>query len=220
MVLTAAQQVTFFTNADRIGLSDDAHTLLIDEGIGEAHLLTNCTKDFSDNFFNEMQKPKLVEITPAANGNPAVFQSQPRPRINAYSQDRLQRASIAVKYYELVNRPLQLTLLTNAMIDIIYEHVVRLKAVSSTDAEHPVPVMGTGSSIQKFLQAFQQFLKVKIRPMSIPVKLAWIIREDVNIPVPGPLVPHRPWSCEHTASPTRQTRGDAQGGREVGRNSC
>ena len=181
MVFTIAQQAQFFTSADRIGLSAGASALLTEEGIDTPDKLVIGTKDFWDNFFLEMQKPKLVQTQAAAEGIQAVYQSQPRPRITAYNQDRLRRSSIAVMYYDLVNRDLQLSLLTNSMIDIIYEHVIRLKAAATTDSDHAVPVMGSGSSIQKYLQAFQQFLKVKIGSMRIPVKLAWIIRDDVNV---------------------------------------
>ena len=202
MVLTAAQQQTLFTDPDHLGLSNNAADLLIDEGLATIQSLHMGTKDFWDNFFAEMQKSRLVEITPAANGNPAVFQSQPRPRITAASQDRLRRASVAVKYYDMVGRELTMPLMTMAMIDIIYEHVERLKRSATTELDHPVPVMGNGSNFQKFLQAFQQFLKVKIGSMIIPVKLAWIIRPDVNVPAAGPLVQvgvatFRPWSREH-----------------------
>src|SRR5210317_240275 len=203
MVLSAANQTTFFTANDRCNLSAAARQLLVEEGIGTIESLSIGTKDFWDNFFAEMQKPKLVLIAPAVpaqGGNPgqaAQYQSQPRPRITAYSQDRLRRASLAVQYYNLVERPLTLTLVTTSMIDIIYEHVRKLKNSATNDTDHIVPVMGSGSSIQKYLQAFHQFLKTKVGSMDIPIKLAWVIRKEVNVPAPGTLQTNRPWSQEH-----------------------
>ena len=142
MVLTAAQQQTFFTDPDRMGLSNEAADLLSDEGLPTIESLHIGTKTFWDNFFAEMQKPRLVEITPAAGNTPAVFQNQPRPRITAASQDKLRKASVAVKYYNLVGRQLTLPLLTMTMINVIYEHVERLRQAATTESDHPVPVMG------------------------------------------------------------------------------
>ena len=73
MVFTIAQQTQFFTSADRSGLSAGAFALLTEEGINTPDKLTIGTKDFWDNFFSEMQKPKLVQTQAAANGNQAVY---------------------------------------------------------------------------------------------------------------------------------------------------
>ena len=67
MVFTIAQQAQFFTAADRIGLSAGAFALLTEEGINTPDKLAIGTKDFWDNFFSEMQKPKLVQTQAAAN---------------------------------------------------------------------------------------------------------------------------------------------------------
>ena len=175
--MEAANQATFFTGANYMGLSADAHRMLADEGFGTAESLVVGTKDFWDSLFSQLAKPRLAAVF--NNADPpqwtGEYGQEPRPTINTTSQEKLRRASVAVMFYTQVGRPLQLDMFTKTKIDCIYEHVKKLKARKSDTSEHVVPVLGNGMQIQKYLHAFQQYCRSKDGCMDIPVKLAWIL---------------------------------------------
>ena len=85
-----------------------------------------------------------------------------------------------------------------AMIEIIYRNVRRAKAKKDSSHDLVAEILGNGKNIQAYPHAIIQYCRSREGSMEIPVKLlAWVLRDTVNVPAPGPLQQGMSWSAEY-----------------------
>ena len=181
MVLTAAQITSFFEDPNQMALSNATRTQLNVEGIVTVDDLLDFDKDSLDQVANNLRSP-------GGGAQPFVF--------GAKSHKRLLVATKLVKYYHTVGR----TLTANNMQ---WTHLIRnfeeqWKALEDrkSEDEPDTPLISKDLPVIKWVEAFRDHLHRCIGSRCVP--LAYVIRDDVNVPAAVPtLATNQPYLTEH-----------------------
>ncbi len=181
MVLTAAQTQAFFTQPNQMGIQPATLAQLNIEGINTVDDLAEFNKDSIEQLAANLRRP-------AGGGPPLPF--------GIRSQQRLEVACNAVRYYETTGRAL--TVGNVAWNNVLKNFGIQWKALVDKKSDDPpdVPKITKQLPIMKWTEAFKDFLSRVIGARTIP--LSYIVREDDDVPDPAPpLAQHQPHSTQH-----------------------
>lgn len=178
MVFTIQQITAFFEDADQMALSHRTRIQLQEEGI-------NAVTDLSD--FDDATLKQVSENLKRPGGTidaqGAIVRTQPFV-LGAKSLLRLKAATKLVKYYETVGRDINsLNMKWDPVMKTFIEHwqaLVDRKEESTPD----IPMITKNLAITKWSEAFMDFLHRVVGSRTIP--LAYVVREDENVPAIAP----------------------------------
>lgn len=196
MVLTAAQSMAFFENEGQMGIPHATVIQLQQEGITTVDDLADFDKTSLQQVADNLRRPG--GRVPDPNPGAAVGATIPTPSFvfGAKSHKRLLVACDLVRYYTTVGR--DLTAANTQWTSVIKNFEIQWKALKDrqNDDEPDVPTVSKSLPIMKWTEAFQDFLSRVIGKRMIP--LAYVIREDVDVPAAAPPLMHnQPHSAEH-----------------------
>jgi hypothetical protein len=193
MVWNGNQIEAFFTDATQMAVPLPTVAGLAIEGIDNVDDLLDFDDEDLKTVMDNLRKPAGTIPDPENAG-----QVIPRPSyvFGAKCYKRLRIAAAAVRYYDSINRPTSSRNMhfTNVLKDFA-EQWESLKEKKEEDAP-TVPTITRALPIVKWTESFDDFLHQVIGHRMVP--LAYLIRETVEVPVPGPpLIPNRSFSEEH-----------------------
>ena len=196
MVLTVAQTMAFFENADQMGIPHATVVQLGIEGIVTVRDLVDFNKDSLQHFADNLCKPGgwIADPNPAAAAGAMI----PTPPFvfGAKSQKWLGVACDLVWYYDTVGHDLMVPNMRWNQVGKNFE--IHWKALKDRKEEDPleVPKIMKTLPIMKWTEAFQDYLHRVIGVRVIP--LAYIIHANSGIPMAAPpLAPNQPHSEAH-----------------------
>ena len=196
MVLTAAQTMSFFENAEQMGIPHATVVQLGIEGIVTVGDLADFNKDSLQQLADNLRKPggRIADPNPAAVAGAMI----PTPAFvfGAKSQKRLGVACDLVRYYDAVGCDLTAPNMHWNQVGKNFE--IQWKALKDRKEEDPLAVLKITKTlpIMKWTKAFQDYLHRVIGVRVIP--LVYIICADSGVPMPAPpLVPNQPHSEAH-----------------------
>ena len=196
MMLTVAQTMVFFENADQMGIPHAIVVQLGIEGIVTVGDLVDFHKDALQLLADNLCKPggRIADPNPAAAARATI----PTPAFvfGAKSQKHLGVACNLVRYYKTVGHDLTVQNMHWNQVGKNFE--IHWKALKDRKEEDPpeVPKITKTLPIMKWTEAFQDYLHRVIGVRVIP--LAYVIRTNSDVPILAPpLAPNQPHSEAH-----------------------
>ena len=199
MVFTVNQTRNFFTDADQLAV--DALTLpgLAQEGISLVDDLEDFTEEDIKQVANNLRKPAGMMPNPNAADPPTALAPARIPQtpfvFGAKSMKRMKVAAIAVSYYITIDRETTPNNMhyQRTLIDFYeqWENLVK-KGEESAPA---TPCITRSLPIIKWTESFEEFLHQVLGVTHVP--LSYVIREQMLVAAPPPLLNNRSYSEEH-----------------------
>ncbi len=195
MPLTALQRTAFFENADQMGIPHETVVQLQAEGIAGVEDLTDFDKETIEQIASNLRRPagRVPDPNPGAAAGATMV--TPPFVFGAKSQQRLTHATNIIRYYEAVGRaPTAPNLQWMPTMKNFSEQYKALE--NKKGGEEPeVPKITKALPIIKWTEAFRDYLHRRIGARTIP--LAYVIRNDPNVPAIGAIAAGKPHSEEH-----------------------
>jgi len=195
MPLTAGQITAFFENADQMGIPNRTVIKLQEEGIDAPNDLTDFRKETISEVAQNLRRPSGREPNPDPNAAPgSTIPTQPFV-FSAKSQERFTIAAELMRYYETVGRAETAgNLMWNPVMKNFNEQWKALVAKKKDD-EPEVPKVTKTLTIIKWSESMRDYFHRCIGVRGIP--LAYVIRNNVDVPMIGTIQPGSPHSTEH-----------------------
>ena len=192
MVLTNAQTIAFFQEADQMAISAATYDQLATEGIITAGDLAEFSNDDFTALAASLRRPPAVP-DPA---NAAVLVPQAPFVLGAKSLKRLKIAAEAVRYYDSIGRTLTPGNLRYSTTLKSFELQWKSLKERKDNDQPDVPKLTKNLKIIAWSEAFTDFLARVIGVRNAP--LTYVIRPEVDVPaVAPPLIARHPHSAEH-----------------------
>ena len=161
MVLTAAQQTAFFTDAEQMAIPGETIPSLQREGISTVANLLEFDEDTNNAIASNFWR-----------ANPMVV-------FGAKSQKRLTIACYAVKYYDAVSRPITAAVMQWDPVLKNFSLQYEAMKAQKDEMEPDTPRISKALPVMKWAEAFRDVLHHRVGVRDIP--LAYIIR-DLDVP--------------------------------------
>jgi hypothetical protein len=194
MVLTNAQTLAFFQDADQMAVSAATFAQLATEGITTAGDLAEFGKDDFAALAASLRRPPAIP-DPA---NAGVLVPQAPFVLGAKSLKRLKIAAEAVRYYDSIGRTLTPGNLRYSTTLKSFELQWKSLKERKDNDQPDVPKLTKNLKIIAWSEAFTDFLARVIGVRNAP--LTYVIRPEVDVPAEAPpLIARHPHSAEHAS---------------------
>jgi hypothetical protein len=198
MPFTAAEIVTFFTDAANMGLTPRTATAFAAEGIATPADLAEFDKNGMESIFCNLRKPSKV-LRAGAAGARGELQEVMAYELSAKLQIRLTIAAKAARFYEDTGRELDPDNMLWSVIKRFDEQFKALMARKVGDSTYIPPKLTKNFSTHKWLESFVLYLRQKVGVRECP--LEYVVREVAAVvAVPPPLLAGEPHTEEHGGS--------------------
>lgn len=198
MPFTAAEIVTFFTDAANMGLTPRTAKAFAAEGIATPADLAEFDKNGMESIFRNLRKPSKV-LRAGAAGARGELQEVMAYELSAKSQIRLTIAAKAARFYEDTGRELDPDNMLWSVIKRFDEQFKALMARKVGDSTYIPPKLTKNFSTHKWLESFVLCLRQKVGVRECP--LEYVVREVAAVvAVPPPLLAGEPHTEEHGGS--------------------
>ena len=188
-----AQVTAFFEDFLRV----DAFTRqrLADEGVVNPEDLFHFNLDMIKQVDRNLRKPNGEMLDPAPNAAANARVPIPATSLSPISLDRLKKAMVAVQYYAMIARPININSLNVASVNAIDAAFETMKA-KKTEKRSEVPrYMPKSMSILYYHDLIMEYISKVCGARGIPLVMC-ARKEEVPTPNPQPLLHNRPYSNE------------------------
>ena len=195
-VFTQAQNTTFFTDPEQMGIPQATYQHMHTEGILDIEHLAEFDKDSIKQLAENLRRPGGT--VPDPDGEEGDMIPTPPFVFGIRSQKRLIVACDLIRYYYATDRTITPQ---NVLWRQMSDFEIQWKALKEKqDEDAPdVPKITKALPIIKWTEAFQDFLSRVIGSRTTP--LSYVIRPNVNVANPAPaLEQHKPHSSQFRLS--------------------
>ena len=193
MVLTNAQTTAFFQNANQMAIPVQTVAQLHNEGITTVPDLVDFDKDSLRQIADNLRRPGGRIQDP---NDPNSTIPTPPFVFGAKSQMRLEVACHLIRFYETVGRPLTAANISWEPVMRRFGEIWKSLVKRKAHDDPVVPLISRALPVMRWTESFRDHLHRCIGSRHIP--LAYVIRENVVVPMPCPALDNnQPYSEVH-----------------------